>query len=453
MKRPTPVNAESTFDFNEMFFSTTDLRGVIRYGNDVFVRVSNYPREKLIAAPHSLIRHPDMPRAVFKVLWDTIQAGQPIAAYVKNLAANGHYYWVMAFVFPLSDGYLSIRVKPSSGLFQAVQGIYAQTLAVEKEKGMDESLGFLVQQILGAGFSSYQDFMVKAAITELSIIQGKKDGPAMVAKNAAAAHISEISEKASLDLKSCFDRMQSLQEASQKFVSTVGKLTDAFQHLKFIALNMTISAAKFGEDAASLGVVAKEFSTLSAQIQEHLLGLSEFSTNLAQVVERCAVKIVALETQMMMVDFFIHESLDKMATSQNAFADMVDNRDNFAGLFRDYTRGLGDEVHALEKSFSSILGQMIDVRKFTTGLEVIRQIGAVESARENEMKQTFVHYLEEMRKFILLLQTSTHDIQKELENQKVSAKLMVEISSRLAAQVDEIFNLAANEKETAPTAG
>jgi aerotaxis receptor len=153
MKRPTPVNAESTFDFNEMFFSTTDLRGVIRYGNDVFVRVSNYPREKLIAAPHSLIRHPDMPRAVFKVLWDTIQAGQPIAAYVKNLAANGHYYWVMAFVFPLSDGYLSIRVKPSSGLFQAVQGIYAQTLAVEKEKGMDESLGFLVQQILGAGFS------------------------------------------------------------------------------------------------------------------------------------------------------------------------------------------------------------------------------------------------------------------------------------------------------------
>lgn len=455
MKRPAPVNAESTFEFHEMFFSTTDLRGVIRYGNDVFVRVSNYPREKLIAAPHSIIRHPDMPRAVFKILWDTIQAGQPIVAYVKNLAADGHYYWVLAFVFPLEGGYLSIRVRPSSKLFQAVQGIYAQTLAVENEKGLDDSLPFLIQQVLAAGFSSYQDFMVKAAISELNIIEHKKeqDGTASISKNAASSHITEISAKASHDLKSCFDRMQSLQEASKKFVSTAGKLTEAFQHLKFIALNMTISAAKFGEDAASLGVVAKEFSTLSAQIQEHLQGLSEFSVNLAQVVERCAVKIVALETQMMMVDFFIHESLEKMATSQNAFADMVDNRDNFSVLFRDYTKGLSDEVHALEKSFSSILAQMSDVRKFTTGLEVIRQIGAVESARENEMKITFVHYLDEMRKFILLLQTSTHDIQKELESQKGSAKLMVEISSRLAPQVDEIFNLAANEKETASTAG
>lgn len=117
MKRPLPTQSESPFGFDEFFFSTTDKRGVIRYGNDVFVRVSAYPKETMLGAPHSLIRHPDMPRAVFKEFWNFLNQEKPVGAYVKNLAGNGSYYWVYAFAFPIAGGYLSIRFKPSSEVY------------------------------------------------------------------------------------------------------------------------------------------------------------------------------------------------------------------------------------------------------------------------------------------------------------------------------------------------
>lgn len=147
MIKPKPTQSESPFGFDELFFSTTDERGVIRFGNDVFIRVSGYPKEVLKGAPHSIIRHPDMPRAVFKLLWDTLHAGSPIAAYVKNMSANGNYYWVFAFVFPIEDGYISIRQKPSSALFAAAQALYPLALEVEEKEGMEGSIPFLLDQI------------------------------------------------------------------------------------------------------------------------------------------------------------------------------------------------------------------------------------------------------------------------------------------------------------------
>ena len=91
MKKVAPINKEAPFNYDEFFFSTTDKRGVIEYGNEVFIKISGYKREDLMGKPHSIIRHPDMPRCVFKIFWDTIKTGAPIAAYVKNMAADGSY--------------------------------------------------------------------------------------------------------------------------------------------------------------------------------------------------------------------------------------------------------------------------------------------------------------------------------------------------------------------------
>ena len=106
-----PCDRESPFEIDELFFSTTDRKGVITFGNDVFVRVSGHPRERLIGAPHNVIRHPDMPRAVFRLLWDYVLAGRSVVAYVKNMAADGAYYWVLALVTPIRGGFLSVRLK------------------------------------------------------------------------------------------------------------------------------------------------------------------------------------------------------------------------------------------------------------------------------------------------------------------------------------------------------
>ena len=131
-----PTSGEAPFGLNEVFFSRTDSRGVIRAGNYVFRRVGAYPWEELIGAPHKVIRHPDMPKGVFSLFWDTIQRGESIGAYVKNKAKDGLYYWVFAVVVPCGDGYLSARIKPSSKLFDEVRGLYAKMLKREKDEGV-----------------------------------------------------------------------------------------------------------------------------------------------------------------------------------------------------------------------------------------------------------------------------------------------------------------------------
>lgn len=95
-----PTTNERFFDKNDIIVSKTDLRGQLTYVNRTFMEISDYKESELLGQPHSMIRHPDMPRAVFKLLWERIQAGCEIFAYVKNMTKTGDFYWVLAHVTP-----------------------------------------------------------------------------------------------------------------------------------------------------------------------------------------------------------------------------------------------------------------------------------------------------------------------------------------------------------------
>ena len=133
-----PTGTERTFGPGELIVTKTDPRGVITYANDVFLRVSALAEEDAVGQPHSLIRHPDMPRAVFKLLWDTLKERQEIFAYVVNLAADGAHYWVFAHVTPSYDdagrvvGYHSNRRVPSRPAVAAAEQLYAGLRAEER---------------------------------------------------------------------------------------------------------------------------------------------------------------------------------------------------------------------------------------------------------------------------------------------------------------------------------
>lgn len=133
-----PTGIESPFHEDELIVSKTDTRGRITYANDVFLRVAKYSLDRLIGAPHSLVRHPDMPRCVFKLMWDTIQSRKEIFAYVKNLASDGSHYWVFAHVTPTFDadrnivGYHSNRRKPDTAQIEKIEPIYAELCAEER---------------------------------------------------------------------------------------------------------------------------------------------------------------------------------------------------------------------------------------------------------------------------------------------------------------------------------
>lgn len=120
---------------DEVFFSTTDARGVIEEANDVFIRLSHFTRDELIGAPHNIIRHSGMPGAVFRTMWDALHKGIPFAGYVRNRAKDGSSYDVYATVTRLENGgYLSVRITPSiSENWALAQGIYDELSELETE--------------------------------------------------------------------------------------------------------------------------------------------------------------------------------------------------------------------------------------------------------------------------------------------------------------------------------
>jgi PAS domain S-box-containing protein len=125
----------------DFIVSMTDLKGRITYGNRIFIEFSGYSSNELIGTQHNIIRHPDMPRAVFQLLWDKIQAGNECFAYVKNMSKDGGFYWVFANVTPTFDpdgkitGYMSVRRKPKLSGINVVSGLYAAMLAEEQKVG------------------------------------------------------------------------------------------------------------------------------------------------------------------------------------------------------------------------------------------------------------------------------------------------------------------------------
>ena len=164
-----PTGAERRLGPDELIVSKTDAKGLITYANDVFCRMAAMTEEEIVGQPHNLIRHPEMPRVVFKLLWDTIASGREIFAYVNNLGADGANYWVFAHVTASYDasgrivGYHSNRRAPERAALDAVRPLYAALLAEERRhsnlhEGMAASMK-MVQDTLTQSGLSYAEFV------------------------------------------------------------------------------------------------------------------------------------------------------------------------------------------------------------------------------------------------------------------------------------------------------
>jgi len=160
---------ERTFERDQIIVSKTDLKGRIIYANEVFISLAGYNEEELLGQPHSIIRHPDMPRCVFKLLWDTIEAGKEIFAYVKNRSKNGDHYWVLAHVTPTFDSsgkiisYHSNRRSPRREAVAKAEALYRELLAIEqaapdRKVGMERAFAAMVAKLQAAGLP-YEEFV------------------------------------------------------------------------------------------------------------------------------------------------------------------------------------------------------------------------------------------------------------------------------------------------------
>ena len=136
-----PTSRERLMQEDDFIVSKTDTKGRITYANRIFMAISSYEESELLSEQHNIVRHPDMPRGVFRYMWQTLEQSREFFGYVKNLAKDGSYYWTFANVTPTFDarnelvGYYSVRRKPRKDGIARIETIYREMLALELDTG------------------------------------------------------------------------------------------------------------------------------------------------------------------------------------------------------------------------------------------------------------------------------------------------------------------------------
>lgn len=168
-QKAKPTNHERILAEDDLIVSKTDKKGIITYANRTFIKFALLEENELLGAPHNIIRHPDMPKAIFRLLWDTIEKGNEIFAYVKNLSSDGAYYWVFANITPVYDqsrniiGYYSFRRRPSREAINKITPVYQEMLRIEQNSGgktgIEQSVGYLTNLLTENG-TTYEQFIL-----------------------------------------------------------------------------------------------------------------------------------------------------------------------------------------------------------------------------------------------------------------------------------------------------
>ena len=258
-----PKTGEAPFNLDEVFFSRTDERGVIQSGNYIFRRVAHYDWKEMVGAPHKIIRHPDMPKGVFWLLWDTIKRGQPISAYVKNKAQDGLYYWVIATVMPCKGGYLSVRIKPTTPVFDIIRKEYAKLLAAERENKLtpEQSAAHLLERVQALGFDDYAHFSTKCLSDELVARDAGLDWP----------------------LDKAIARSRRILKLAKELGEETTALIRGFESMRTIPHNMRVIASRLEPTGGPVSTLSQNYGTMSQEIsdwfEQHVNGPeSNFST-------------------------------------------------------------------------------------------------------------------------------------------------------------------------------
>ncbi len=170
----TPTGIERFFSKDDIIVSKTDLKGRITYANKTFLQIAGFTEQEVLGQPHSILRHPDMPRCIFKLLWDTIQAKEELFAYVVNMTKNGDHYWVLAHVTPTLDAqgnisnYHSNRRVPDPDVIRSNIAPLYRTLLEEERRhsnakdGLEKSYAMLMKTLEDMGVA-YDAFVFSLA--------------------------------------------------------------------------------------------------------------------------------------------------------------------------------------------------------------------------------------------------------------------------------------------------
>ncbi len=381
---------ESEFFLEELFFTRTDTRGVLKSGNSVFHRVSGFDWEELLNKPHNIIRHPNMPRGTFHYLWQELKLHNPIAAYVQNRSKDFGQYWVFALALPVPDGFLSIRLKPSSGLLDTVSRLYEKILQLESKLKPSESQEELLRSIIDMGYASYQEFMTEALIVELDSRHQKLTGkrvPELVLLN-------------------------DLNEINKSMCKIPTRILETYKSILWTPLNLEITALKLGEVGRAVGVVASTYQKMILELEKQIKLFEEISLVVDKEMREATFLQAANYLISEIVTFFLNDQRNEYVDADKELKYLNDLKSNY----EEKVENILKKVNVTLNNFSGICKTLRDI---ILSIEVIRVTGKVEISRL-EMAHEFSAILNDLTNF-----------QKELTDNMVKLQNALNKSSEI----------------------
>lgn len=436
---------EAKFETDELFFSITDHASTILSGNDVFVRISGYTKEELIGRFHNIIRHPDMPKIVFKTLWDHLQNNRPLVAYVKNRTKEGGFYWVLAAVFPLDDRYVSIRIKPGTPIFTAVRELYFKLLMAESKGGMDASGPMLESLLRELGYRDYDHFMSDALLCELT--ERKKTLQNNVAHHPLernfdselGAHLQSLHEDCSALMQSYdswFDKIDLFSRVKSMFEEKGVLLRHLARDIVFLSLNASVASYKAKSGGETFGVLASDIR-INAKENDILIGhIHATSQSLAQTLNDLIFAVSAIRLQMEAIIYFIEETM-----SEKDETDIREASGNMKTLIELATL-YGDKVSVLQDQMDKLIRENLNsldrLEQQVMYLGYVQVYGIIEAAGSQDQSMGFGGIFSQLKVLIENTSKEVFDLQKIGRNFQGQNRMLIDESRKTEVWVKHL---------------
>ena len=388
--------------------STTDLKGRITYCNSAFTQASGFEPSELMGKAHNIIRHPDMPPGAFQDLWDSIQAGEPWVALVKNRRKNGDYYWVKANASVqrgangAPSGYISVRTKPSSAEVAAAEALYA-SIREGKLKGWKIHKGILVRTGVLAWLSMFQRISVGTRIHVAAALAAAVAGGALLAGvrlagsdvPASAIALPAFGMLIGLGLADLLLQWQIARP--MKRVVEQAKIVAAGQVPPMIALNrvdeLGILLRSINQSALNLHAILDDIGAQTGRIQTASADIARSNSDLSARTEQSAAALEQTAASMEQMASTVKNNADSARRAR----ELVQNASDAAELGGDSVSKVVatmEAISASSKKIEEIIG-VIDGIAFQTNILALN--AAVEAARAGEQGRGFAVVAGEVR--------------------------------------------------------